>query len=274
MKKLVVYYSLSGNTRTLATVLARDLAADTEELHCPRYASGVWGYMRAGYDSWKGNLPPIEKLPLQYELVVVAGPIWAFHPATPVRNFLKQERSRLPRVAFLLTHGGSAGERSDARRLSGRALLARNGGDRGPGAHCHVNRAPAGCKGADVCIRTRVVQGQTARADAARDSSLTTLRPAVDANVAPKPCAAHLAANISNGPTRAAHEKVPNQPTSCRRYGTGLRSQDDGGGFLGIAPGLRQGTAQWLRPELRCSISRLGARCGTPLSNSSSIDGS
>jgi Flavodoxin len=129
MKALVVYYSLSGNTRTVAKVLARDLAADTEELHCPRYASGVWGYMRAGYDSWKGNLPPIEKLthtPLQYELVVVAGPIWAFHPATPVRTFLKPERTRLPRVAFLLTHGGSAGERClrEMEEIAGQAPIA------------------------------------------------------------------------------------------------------------------------------------------------------
>jgi flavodoxin len=129
MKGLVVYYSLSGNTRSVATALARDLAADTEELRCPRYASGVWGYMRAGFDSWKGNLPAIEKLshtPLQYELVVVAGPIWAFHPATPIRTFLKQERTRLPRVAFLLTHGGSAGERSlrEMEKIAGQAPVA------------------------------------------------------------------------------------------------------------------------------------------------------
>ena len=114
MKKLVVYYSLSGVTRTVAAALARELA-DIEELRCSRYSTSGWGFFRAAYDSWKGNLPPIEPLadvPSQYELVMIAGPIWAFHPATPVRTFLNQERSHLARVAFLLTHGGSARERS------------------------------------------------------------------------------------------------------------------------------------------------------------------
>jgi flavodoxin len=130
MKALVVYYSLSGNTRTLATALARDLAADTEELRRPRYASGVWGYMRAGFDSWKVNLPAIEPLahmPSQYELVVIAGPIWASHPATPVRTFLKQERTQLPLVTFLLTLGGSAGEHSlrEMEEIEGQAPVAK-----------------------------------------------------------------------------------------------------------------------------------------------------
>lgn len=115
MKALVVYYSLSGNTRLIATALARELGADIEEIGCSRYSPGLWGFVRAGYDSWKGNLPPIEPLrhsPSQYQLVVIAGPIWAFHPATPIRTFLQQQRTGLPPVAFLLTHGGSAGERS------------------------------------------------------------------------------------------------------------------------------------------------------------------
>lgn len=129
MKALVVYYSLSGNTRTVATALAADLGADIEELRCSRYSSGFRGYFQACYDSWKGNLPPIEALvhaPSQYDLVVIAGPIWMFHPATPVRAYLKLERSRLPRVAFVLTHGGSAEERSlrEMEEIAGKAPLA------------------------------------------------------------------------------------------------------------------------------------------------------
>lgn len=129
MKKLLVYYSWSGVTRTVAKALARDLTADIEELRCSRYSPGGAGFLRAAYDSWKGNLPPIEPLahvPSQYELVVIAGPIWAFHPATPVRTFLKQERTHLPLVAFLLTHGGSAGERSlrEMEEIAGQAPVA------------------------------------------------------------------------------------------------------------------------------------------------------
>lgn len=117
MKILVVYYSLSGNTRSVATALARDLGADAdiEELRCDRYSPGAWGFLRAASDSWRGKLPSIGPLThklSECELAVVAGPIWAYHPATPVRAFLQQNRTELTRVAFLLTHGGAAGDRS------------------------------------------------------------------------------------------------------------------------------------------------------------------
>jgi hypothetical protein len=45
--------------------------------------------------------------PSHYDLVLVGGPVWAFHPATPVRAYLQEEASRLTNIA-LLTHGGSA----------------------------------------------------------------------------------------------------------------------------------------------------------------------
>jgi hypothetical protein len=129
MKNLVLYYSLSGTTRTVATRLAADLDADIEEIRCQQYATGFWGYLKAAYDSGRGNLPPIGPLAhsvAKYELVVIAAPIWAFHPATPARAVLKLERERLPRVAFVLTYGGSAAERSlnELEAMMGRAPIA------------------------------------------------------------------------------------------------------------------------------------------------------
>ena len=115
MRVLVVYYSLTGTTRAVAAALARELGADIEGLLCPRYEPGASGSIRAAWDSWRGYLPPVQPLVhdlADYGLVVVAGPIWAFHPATPVRAFLRQAAPRLHNVAFVLTHGGSAGQRS------------------------------------------------------------------------------------------------------------------------------------------------------------------
>lgn len=114
MATLIVYYSLSGTTRTVATTLAQQLGADIEEIRCRRYA-GFWGSLRAVYDAWAGKVPSIEPLnrPLSdYDLVVIGGPIWVFHPATPVLAFLGREAARLSTTAFFLTHGGSAGPES------------------------------------------------------------------------------------------------------------------------------------------------------------------
>ncbi len=126
MKALIVYYSLSGTTRAVAEALAKELAADIEKIGCDRYAPGVLGMARACYDSWRGNLPPIGPLshePSRYDLVVIGGPIWAFHPATPVRSYLRQESSRLPNVAFFLTHHKSAAQQSlrDMEQVAGQA---------------------------------------------------------------------------------------------------------------------------------------------------------
>jgi hypothetical protein len=110
MKTLVVYYSLSGKMRTVAEALAQELAADSEEIRCARYRPGFWVYLKGSYDSATGRLPRIsnpERAPSRYDLVVVGGPIWAGHPAPPVRAYLRQQAGRLSTVAFVLTHRGS-----------------------------------------------------------------------------------------------------------------------------------------------------------------------
>lgn len=129
MHALIVYYSRSGTSRAVATELAKELGADIEEIRCARYSPGFRGYLRAAGDSWRGKLPSIEPLtqvPSRYDLVVVGGPVWAFHPATPLRAYLRQQASRLPRVAFFLTHGGSAAQQSlgEMAQLAGQAPIA------------------------------------------------------------------------------------------------------------------------------------------------------
>ena len=77
--------------------------ADLEELRCGRYSPGFGDFLRAAYDSWRGNLPAIEPpahVPSCYDLVVLGVPVWAWNACTPVRAFLAQEAPELSNAAF------------------------------------------------------------------------------------------------------------------------------------------------------------------------------
>lgn len=109
MKTLIVTYSRTGTTRKLARAVADALYADSTEIRCDRYRPGLLRYLRAGYDSVRGNLPPIDVSPVQlqdYDLVLLAAPVWTSYPALPLRAFLDGKPDLPARVGLVLTFGG------------------------------------------------------------------------------------------------------------------------------------------------------------------------
>lgn len=108
MRTLIIYYSRTGTTRTLAEALATELKGDIDEIRCERYRPGGLRYLRAGYDSLRGNLPPIvmpAKEPSDYDLVLIGGPIWTSYPALPIRAYLDHTPDLPARIAVFLTFG-------------------------------------------------------------------------------------------------------------------------------------------------------------------------
>ena len=106
---LIVYYSRTGTTEALATALAERLGADVARIGCDRYRPGPIRYLRAGWDSVRGNLPPIDVPPVDtsaYDLVLLGAPIWTSHPALPLRAYLATAPDLPARVGLFLTYGG------------------------------------------------------------------------------------------------------------------------------------------------------------------------
>lgn len=109
MKVLVIYYSRTGATRGVAEELARTLDADLAEITSPRFQLGPFGYLRAGFDSVRGKLPPIEVPRVdfeEYDLVLVGAPIWTSYPALPVRRFFSEAASLGRETALFFTCEG------------------------------------------------------------------------------------------------------------------------------------------------------------------------
>ncbi|MAN63636.1 MAG: hypothetical protein CMI60_17005 [Parvibaculum sp.] len=109
MKTLVIYYSRTGATRGIAEDLARALDADIAEITSPRFHLGPFGYLRAGFDSVRGKLPPIDMPTLDfaaYDLVLVGAPIWTSYPALPVRSFFADAQSLGRETALFFTCEG------------------------------------------------------------------------------------------------------------------------------------------------------------------------
>ena len=129
MKTLVACYTRTGNTHALGHRIAVALDAPIEDIADRVERRGIAGYLRSGRDAWFAHVPeilPSDHDPGEYDLVVIGTPVWNWSLSGPARAYLKRHASRLPRVAFFCTMGGSGSERvfRQMEQASGRAPVA------------------------------------------------------------------------------------------------------------------------------------------------------
>jgi flavodoxin len=129
-KTLVVYYSRTGHTRSVALELAARCHADVEEIRDPTTKRlGPLGYFRCGREALRKQLPPIEPATVDaasYDLVILGTPVWAGHMASPMRSYLQANARKLVRIGAFCTQGGSGGPKviTEIADLAGKRALA------------------------------------------------------------------------------------------------------------------------------------------------------
>ncbi len=115
IKTLVVYFSRSGQTARVAELVAHHLNAETkEEITEVQSRRGPVGYIRSAWEAMVGSSPSITSPlvdPSDYQLVVLACPVWMSRMASPMRTYLIKMENHLPKVALVVTEGGSGGHR-------------------------------------------------------------------------------------------------------------------------------------------------------------------
>ena len=109
-KILVVYYSLTGNTKLLAETIADSVEADilglkpVKELNPESGMNYVWGGYQAVM-SKKPELEPFAINPGDYDIIFIGSPVWAWRHSPPVYTFIKKYELKGKKVA-LWTIGG------------------------------------------------------------------------------------------------------------------------------------------------------------------------
>ena len=130
MKKLVVYYSISGNTRAVAKRIARALKADLAEIHTVRaYPDDHDVLLGLGKkEVTSGFIPQIVPLSVgldKYDTIILGTPVWWSSFAPAVKTLLKNAKLEGKRVYPFATNGGTLGHTpSDLRKAARGAEVA------------------------------------------------------------------------------------------------------------------------------------------------------
>ena len=114
MKKLVVYYSRTGNTKFVAEKIADQLDAETCEVIDKKSRKGKLVFLTGGYAALREKLTKIEvnKTIADYDFIVIGSPVWAGKIAPAIRTFLVQNDFSDKQVALFVTLGGDKPEKA------------------------------------------------------------------------------------------------------------------------------------------------------------------
>lgn len=112
---LIIYYSRSGTTRTIARELARKLHSDIEEVISNENRHGLWT-VNCVFDQlldWDDDVVPLYHDVAAHDPLIIAGPIWIHRFATPLRTLLKSLDLRGKDVYVLVTNQGNYSEKDE-----------------------------------------------------------------------------------------------------------------------------------------------------------------
>lgn len=111
---LIVYFSWSGNTKSIAEALQKAIGADIARIDTVQpYQGGYDEVVAQGQQEVnQGYEPPIQKLaydPAAYDVIAVGTPTWWYSMAPAVKTFFSSYDLSGKTVIPFMTNGGGAG---------------------------------------------------------------------------------------------------------------------------------------------------------------------
>lgn len=115
MKKLVIYYSLEGNTRFIAQRIAETIEAETLELKPKREIKqrGLARYFRGGKQVMTKEKPELfsfDKQLNEYEVIFIGTPVWAGSYSPALNTLFSNLTFRDKKIALFCCHRGGKGK--------------------------------------------------------------------------------------------------------------------------------------------------------------------
>jgi len=92
MKKLIIFYSYSGNTKAIAEALAAKESSEIEEIKEIKRRGKFRAYTAGIFASIKGKAWPIQPLNAdlaEYDHLILLSPIWASNPPPAINALLE-----------------------------------------------------------------------------------------------------------------------------------------------------------------------------------------
>jgi flavodoxin len=114
-KVLVIYYSLTGNTKSIAEMLREKTGGEGFEIETVKNYPADYSECveEAKTELQTRELPMLKKSPpdmSSYELVLVGSPVWWYTVSTPVMRFLTLADFAGKKVSAFCTHEGGVGK--------------------------------------------------------------------------------------------------------------------------------------------------------------------
>lgn len=119
MKALVVFYSLEGNIKQTAQLIAEFAGADLLQLHpVKEYPNkGVKKFLWGGKSALMGNKPKLQPYIFdadKYDTIIIGTPVWASTFTPPIRTFIEDNRAALDgkKLAAVISYMGGGAEKT------------------------------------------------------------------------------------------------------------------------------------------------------------------
>mgnify|MGYP003752409517 CR=1 FL=1 len=87
MKNLVVYYSRSSNTETVAKEIAKTLKGEIKKIELIKELSFFWAAVTACFGK-EGKIKPFDFDLSDYDNLFIGSPVWAGKTSTPINTFI------------------------------------------------------------------------------------------------------------------------------------------------------------------------------------------